>query len=66
VEIVAWIYAQQAPSWRELHARGIKLMWLGVEAAEVLRRLGVSSERWEEIVVACSQKVVAMEAFDQG
>ena len=53
-------------SWRELHARGIKLMRLGVEGAEVLRRYGVSSERWEEIVVACSQKVVAMEALDQG
>jgi hypothetical protein len=49
-------------SWRELHARGLKLMRLGVEAAEVPGRLGVSAERWGEIVVACSQRVVALEA----
>ncbi|MCP9860959.1 MULTISPECIES: sigma-70 family RNA polymerase sigma factor [unclassified Cyanobium] len=46
-------------SWRELHARGLKLMRLGVEAAEVPGRLGVSAERWREIVEACSQRVVA-------
>ena len=48
-------------SWRELHARGLKLMRLGVEAAEVSGRLGVSAERWGEIVDACGQRVVAME-----
>ena len=48
-------------SWRELHARGLKLMRLGVEAAEVPGRLGVSAEQWREIVVACSQRVVALE-----
>jgi len=50
-------------SWRELHARGLKLMRLGVEAEEVPGRLGVSAGRWREIVVACSQRVVA---FDVG
>jgi hypothetical protein len=34
---------------------------LGVEAAEVPGRLGVSEERWREIGVACSQRVVAFE-----
>jgi len=48
-------------SWRELHARGLKLMRLGVEAAKVPGRLGVSEERWREIGVACSQRVVAFE-----
>ena len=48
-------------SWRELHARGLKLLRLGVEVAEVPGRLGVSSERWQEIVVACCQRVVAFE-----
>ena len=52
-------------SWRELHARGLKLMRLGVEAAEVPGRLGVSAERWGEIVVACSQRVVALEVGDE-
>ena len=48
-------------SWRELHARGLKLMRMGVEAAEVPGRLGVSEERWREIVQACDQRVVAFE-----
>jgi len=45
-------------SWRELHARGLKLMRLGVEATGVPWRLGVSAERWREIGEACSIKVV--------
>ena len=52
-------------SWRELHARGQKLMRLGVAAAEVPERLGISAERWRQIVVACSQRVVAMEVGEQ-
>ena len=48
-------------SWRELHARGLKLMRLGVEAAEVPGRLGISTQRWREIVDACCQRVVAFE-----
>jgi len=48
-------------SWRELHARGLKLMRLGTPPPELHMRLGVSQERWGEIVVACSQRVVAME-----
>lgn len=52
-------------SWRELYARGQKLQRLGMAAAEVPLRLGVSAERWQEIVVACSQRVVAMEAAEQ-
>jgi DNA-directed RNA polymerase specialized sigma subunit len=49
-------------SWRELHARGQKLLRLGMAAAQVPQRLGISLERWGEIVLACSQRVVAMEA----
>jgi DNA-directed RNA polymerase specialized sigma subunit len=48
-------------SWRELHARGQKLLRLGTTVAEVPERLGVSFERWQEIVLACSQRVVALE-----
>jgi DNA-directed RNA polymerase specialized sigma subunit len=50
-------------SWRELFARGQKLLRLGTAAAEVPKRLGVSSERWREIVGACSQRVVAWEVL---
>jgi hypothetical protein len=48
-------------SWRELFARGQKLLRLGTAAVEVPERLEVSRERWGEIVVACSQRVVAFE-----
>jgi len=50
-------------SWRELHARGQKLLRLGTTAAEVPERLGISVERWREIVVACSQRVVALDVL---
>ena len=52
-------------SWRELHARGQKLLRLGTAAAEVPVRLGVSAERWREIVGACSQRVVAIELANE-
>jgi hypothetical protein len=51
-------------SWRELHARGQKLLRFGTAAAEVPGRLGVSAERWGEIVGACSQRVVAIHQED--
>jgi RNA polymerase sigma factor (sigma-70 family) len=47
-------------SWRELHARGLKLMRFGNEAADVPDQLRISPERWREIVEACSQRVVAI------
>ena len=48
-------------SWRELHARGQKLLRLGTAVAEVPERLGVSLERWREITNACSKRVVSMD-----
>jgi RNA polymerase sigma factor (sigma-70 family) len=48
-------------SWRELYARGQKLMRLGVLQAELPHRLGISTERWQEIALACCQRVVAWE-----
>ena len=45
-------------SWRELYARGQKLIRLGMAAAEVPERLGVSVKRWREIALACSQRIV--------
>ncbi|EAQ68707.1 sigma-70 region 2 family protein [Synechococcus sp. RS9909] len=52
-------------SWRELYARGQKLMRMGTIAGEVPERLEVSRERWGEIVVACSQRVVAFEVGEE-
>jgi len=51
-------------SWREQHARGQKLLRLGTAAAEIPERLGVTVERWREIVEACGQRVVAFEVGD--
>jgi DNA-directed RNA polymerase specialized sigma subunit len=52
-------------SWRELFARGQKLLRLGTAAAEVAERLGVSAERWREIGEACCQRVVAFEVGEE-
>lgn len=49
-------------SWRELFARGQKLLRRGTPAPELPTRLGVCPERWSEIVLACSQRVVTWEA----
>jgi RNA polymerase sigma factor (sigma-70 family) len=49
-------------SWRELHARGQKLLRLGTPAGVLPERLRISRERWQEITLACSQRVVAWEA----
>jgi hypothetical protein len=51
-------------SWRELYARGQKLLRMGTDASELPEQLGASRERWGEIVMACSQRVVALEAVD--
>ncbi len=48
-------------SWRELHARGQKLLRRGVSPAQLPQRLGVTPARWAEISLACSQRVVAFE-----
>ena len=46
--------------WRELHARGQKLLRNGIPAGEIPGRLGLSLERWGEICEACAVRVVAM------
>lgn len=51
-------------NWRELHARGQKLLRSGSTMTEVLARLKISQKRWNEIAEACSQRVVALEAED--
>jgi DNA-directed RNA polymerase specialized sigma subunit len=51
-------------SWRELHARGQRLLRLGTIAVEVPERLGVSAERWREIVLACSHGVVSLQRVE--
>ncbi len=52
-------------SWRELHARGQKLLRLGNPVDALPERLGISTERWGEIVVACSLRVVTMEGSEE-
>ena len=47
------------PTWRELHARGQRLLTSGVGVTETLERLGISRELWNQIVDACSVRVVA-------
>ncbi|CAK6700400.1 hypothetical protein IFHNHDMJ_02836 [Synechococcus sp. CBW1107] len=47
------------PTWRELHARGQRLLSSGVGTVEMLERLGVTREQWIEIADACSVRVIA-------
>jgi DNA-directed RNA polymerase sigma subunit (sigma70/sigma32) len=47
------------PTWRETHARGQRLLTSGVGVGEMLERLGISREKWVQIVDACSVQVVA-------
>ena len=47
------------PTWRELHARGQRLLTSGVGVGEMLERLGISRVQWIQIVDACSVRVVA-------
>jgi DNA-directed RNA polymerase sigma subunit (sigma70/sigma32) len=47
------------PTWRELHARGQRLLSSGVGTVELLERLGVTREQWIQIGDACSVRVIA-------
>ncbi len=47
------------PTWRELHARGQRLLTSGVGVVEMLERLGISREQWIQVVDASSVRVVA-------
>ena len=48
--------------WRELHARGQKLLREGNPPDQIPALLGLSEERWSEISAACCIRVVAMGA----
>jgi DNA-directed RNA polymerase sigma subunit (sigma70/sigma32) len=47
------------PTWREIHARGQRLLTSRVGVTAMLDRLGISREQWSQIVDACSVRVVA-------
>jgi hypothetical protein len=46
------------PTWREIHARGQRLLTSGVGVGGMLDRIGISREQWIQIVDACSVRVV--------
>jgi RNA polymerase sigma factor (sigma-70 family) len=47
------------PTWREIHTRGQRLLTSGVGTAQMLKRIGVSQQQWQNIMEACSVRVVA-------
>lgn len=51
-------------SWRELHARGQKLLRLGTPLEQLPEHLRISSERWGEVSLACSQRIVSLTGED--
>jgi DNA-directed RNA polymerase specialized sigma subunit len=46
-------------SWRELYARGQKLIRLGAPAEEIPMLLAIDKEKWMSIASACSQVVIS-------
>jgi DNA-directed RNA polymerase specialized sigma subunit len=53
------------PSWRDVYARGKKLIRLGAPPSEVHERLGISKARWAEIADACNQKIISYETISR-
>jgi RNA polymerase sigma factor (sigma-70 family) len=49
-----------SPQWRELYARGMKLLRSGCSLADTKKKLGISDRLWDEIENACTQKVVRL------
>jgi DNA-directed RNA polymerase sigma subunit (sigma70/sigma32) len=47
------------PTWREIHARGQRLLTSGIGVEEMLERIRISRAQWIQIVDACSVRVVA-------
>ncbi len=47
------------PSWREKYSKGKKLLEKGRTLESTIHSLGVSMSRWQEIALACTQKVVS-------
>lgn len=47
------------PTWREIHARGQRLLTSGVGLTEMLGQIKISREHWIQIADACSVRVVA-------
>ena len=47
------------PTWRELHARGQRLLTSGIGVEQMLERIGMSRAQWIQIVDACTARVVA-------
>jgi DNA-directed RNA polymerase sigma subunit (sigma70/sigma32) len=46
------------PTWREIHARGQRLLTSGVGVPEMLQRLGISHGKWSQIEQGCSVQVI--------
>jgi DNA-directed RNA polymerase specialized sigma subunit len=51
-------------SWRELYARGQKLLRLGTPVEQLPEHLRISRERWGEVSLACSQRIVSLVGED--
>jgi RNA polymerase sigma factor (sigma-70 family) len=52
------------PTWRELHARGQRLLASGVGVAEMLEQLGLQRDRWDQVAEACSLRILHIESLE--
>jgi DNA-directed RNA polymerase sigma subunit (sigma70/sigma32) len=46
------------PTWREIHARGQRLLETGLKPEEMQQRLKISASHWRQIAEACQVKLV--------
>jgi len=51
-------------SWRELHARGARLLRHSTSPVDLPKCLGIKAERWEQILTACTQRIVCLVDID--
>jgi RNA polymerase sigma factor (sigma-70 family) len=48
------------PTWRELHAKGQRMITLGASVSEVVERLGIRLDKWVQIAESCSASVQSL------
>jgi RNA polymerase sigma factor (sigma-70 family) len=49
------------PTWREIHARGQRMLGSDVSLAAMLKHLRITRQQWQTILEACSARIVSLQ-----
>ena len=49
------------PTWREIHARGHRMLGSDVSLAAMLKHLRITRQQWQTILEACSARIVSLQ-----